>query len=497
MILLTLLSCVHPTPAGPSPADELQMLKGQVVQPVEGGKVVYLQTTVRAGSAYDPTGQEGLAWITAQMLRQGGTAELNPEQVDAAIYDLAAQVDLVIDKEMVTFRGKALAKDADSFVPLMASMVTEPAWNEAAFERLRSDAVEALTNGIMSSDEMLGDMLLDIWLHEGHPYGHPIQGRVGALEALTLDAVKDFHAQAYVKSVITLGVAGPDADTLATNYIQAFDGMPATRPLEATPKPRPIVDDTRLLIVEKPAESTGIHFGHPLAVDRDHPDYAALTLAVTALGEHRQGHGRLFSTMRTDRGLNYGDYSYIEHYVQVGWSATKELGTSRVQNQFYVWIRPTSVANGPFATKLALHLVEELVSEGLGKDEFEDIQTYMLARVGLWAQEPGRRLGFAIEAEAMDYPDLLEMLPAQLEALTLEQVNAAIAAHISTESLRVVVVTEDGSDYAKRLIEDSSSPIVYNGMQPDEEQATVDEQIAAKTIAFDSWSVVPAEGIFR
>jgi zinc protease len=496
-MLALLLSCVHPTPAGPAPIDALQSLKGEVVTPVEGGKVVYAQATIRAGSAYDPTGQEGVASLTANLLRQGGTTTLGPEQVDAALYALAADIDVVIDKETVTFRGKALAEDAETFLPLFTSLVTQPAFDDAAFNRLRADSIEHLTNGVMSSDELLGDMLLDIWLHEGHPYGHPIQGRIGALDALDLQDVKDFYNDAYVKSAVTIGLAAPGADTLATSFIAAFDGLGTTRPLEATPKPRPIVDDRRLLVVEKQTDSTGIHFGHPLEVDRNHQDYAALTLAMTAFGEHRQGHGRLFSIMRTARGLNYGDYAYIEHYVQTGWSATRELSTSRVQNQFYVWIRPTSLENGPFATKLALQLVEELVADGLREDEFNDIKAYMLRRMGLWAQEPGRRLGFQVDAVSMDHPNLLETLPAQIEALTLEQVNAAITAHISTDAMRFVVVTNDGAAFGQSLLEDSETPIVYNGVQPDEEQAAVDTEVASKKVEVDSWSVVAAEGIFR
>lgn len=496
-MLALLLSCVHPTPPGPSPAERLQDLNGQVVLPVDGGTVVYAQTTIRAGSAYDPTGQEGVAWLTARMLREGGAAELDPASVDAELYALAATVEVVVDKEMVTFRGKALAEDADTFLPLFTRLLTQPAWYPAAFERLRSDAIEHLTNGVMASDEVLGDMLLDIWLHEGHPYGHPIRGRTGTLETLTLDDVQDFYATAYVRSAVTVGLAGPDAETMAGDYIAAFDGLPTTRPIEATPKPRPIVDDSRLLVVEKPTNSTGIHFGHPIQVDRNHTDYPALLLAMTAFGEHRQGHGRLFSTMRTERGLNYGDYAYIEHFVQQGWSSTQELSTSRVQNQFYVWLRPTSIENGPFATKLALQLVEDLVADGLAEGEFNDIKAYLLRRMGLWAQHPGRRLGFAVDAVVMDHPNLLESLPAQIEALTLEQVNAAIAAHIQTDSLRYVVVTDDGQAFATRLLEDSSTPIVYNGVTPDKEQAAVDTQVAEKKVEVDAVTVVAAEGIFR
>ena len=43
----------------------------------------------------------------------------------------------------------------------------------------------------------------------------------------------------------------------------------------------------RVEIVEKETRATAISFGHPIAVTRAHPDFAALYLARTWLGEHR------------------------------------------------------------------------------------------------------------------------------------------------------------------------------------------------------------------
>ena len=114
-----------------------------------------------------------------------------------------------------------------------------------------------------------------------------------------------------------------------------------------------------------------------------------------------------------------------------------------------------------------------------------------------WAQDPGRRLGFAVEAEAMDLPNQLEALPLAIEQLQLEQVNAALSQHIHPQDLRLVAVTGDAQALVAALTEDSPTPIVYRGVEPETEQAKMDQEIAGKQVALDSWNVVPAEGIFR
>ena len=497
-MITLLLSCIHGPPAGPTPLEELALIDEVVLQKTEGSQLIYLQATVQAGSAYDPVGQEGIAWLTAQSMRQGGAGELAPDEVDALLYELAADIDVVVDKDLVSFRGKALAEDAEVFVPLFTDMITRPAFDEAAVERLRDQAVDSLTISMLESDEALGHTAFDVWINEGHPYGHPVQGRAGVLPLLDRDAVMAFHEATYVRSGTTLGLAGAVTENEAVRFAADFAALSADRAPEAGPKPRQDVEGRHLLVIEKQTASMGVHFGHPIEVDRSHEDFPELFLAMVAFGEHRQSHGRLYNAIRTDRGLNYGDYAYIEHYVQRGWSSAQEQGTVRLQPQFSVWLRPLAADAGPWAVKMALSMTEDLVEQGLSAEEFEEIQAYLLMKSRIWAQDPGTRLAYAVEAEALDLPDMLVDLPPEIEALTVEEVNAALQRHIRPDDLRIVVVAGDGEAVVRALTEDSPTPLVYSeDRQPDPEQATIDEEVAAMSVGLSEFTVVPAEGIFR
>jgi zinc protease len=225
-----------------------------------------------------------------------------------------------------------------------------------------------------------------------------------------------------------------------------------------------------------------------------------MLLAFTALGEHRQGHGRLYQALREERGLNYGDYAYIERYTQAGWSSRQETGTGRVQNPFYVWLRPTASANGAFALRGATRLIETFVAEGLSEDEFELTQTYLRGRLALWADDPGRRLGWAVEARAMDWPDPIDALPDLVGSLDREQVNATIQQHIRPEDLKYVVVTGDAEEFIESVADDHPSPLDATGTTPPAPgtpRAVEDAEWAALPIGWDDVSIVPAEGLFR
>jgi len=465
--------------------------------PIDGAITVAVQLTVRAGSAHDPTGQEGLAWLTARMITEAGTAGLDADTVSDRLYALGTELEWVVDKELVTFRARCLAPDAPELLSLVAGLVVAPEWTEDALTRLQDEARTTLDVSLLESDEALGDTVLDVWLNEGHPYGHPDVGRTGVLGLPTLDAVADFHRDRYVRQATFAGLAGATSPALTEQLTQALAALPSAAFSATTPKPRPIPSGRTLLVVEKPTDSTGIHFGHPLAVTRDHPDHPALTVAMTAFGEHRESYGRLYQALRESRGLNYGDYAYLEHYRQVGWSPTQELGTARSQAQFSVWIRPTTPANGPFALKLAVAMTEELAADGLSPQEFEDFRDRVRLGTPLKARTPSRRLGHALDALALAQPDPLMTLPQAVAPLTKAHVDQALARHLNPEDLRIVVVTGDAQAFVDAVTGPQPTPPTYEGLELTDAMAARDAQVAALDLGIDTVQIVQAEGIFR
>ncbi len=504
---LLLGACLWKPQPSRVPFEEARGAVRLVALPAEGPATA-LEIAVRAGSAHDPVGKEGLAALTADLLRQGGAGARSPAEVDQLLYEMGTDVEVVVDKELVTFRASALHEDLGPLAELMADMVLRPRLDAAVATRLVSAAEDALTKGILDSDERLGMEIFDTWLYQGHPYGHPVAGRAGVVGLLGVSDVRTFLDDRYVRPAVVLGVAGaavnasglrPDGPGAAAieGLRAALSTLPARLYKDVTPRATPRVEGRSLLLVEKPTASVGVHFGHPLTVDRGHPDWPALTVAFTALGEHRQSHGRLYQALREARGLNYGDYAYIERYQQAGWSALQQTGTGRVQNPFYVWLRPVQATNGAFALKGAITLVEEFVRDGLTAEEFTRIQRYLVGRLPLWAASPDRRLGWATEAALMGWPDPLATLGARVAALTREEVNAAVKRHIQPNNLRVVMVTGDAAALRAELADGVTTPLREGPAPSSPKVAAQSAGWAAQNVGFTAVHTVKAEGFFR
>ncbi|NCG21860.1 MAG: hypothetical protein GWP91_22815 [Rhodobacterales bacterium] len=496
--LLLLLACAPKLPVGDIPI-QLAQAPVQVIEQIDNTSAnVYFEAIVGAGSAYDPVGQEGLANLVARSLVDAGSGERPSSAVRDALYPTGNQFSLVVDREWVSLRLRCHIDHQALCAQLFADALTAPRFDANDVLRLREDAEYGVGDGLLSNEEALGQEMLEAFVFEGHPYGHPVQGRGGVLPTLTADDAKRFHDTHYVRQATLVGVAGGVTEQTLADLRDRLVKLPTAMPVDINLQQPSAVSGRSMTLVATQTDVTGIHFAHPLAVDRAHEDWPALALAMTAMGAHRQSFGRLFRAIRNDRGLNYGDYSYIEPYVERGGSLPQQ-GVLRSQPYFYVWIRPTSLENGPFALRMAMAEVEGLVSNGLSPEEFEITREYLQGWTPLLAQDPGRRLSYALEAQAAGVPDLISDLPTALNALDVAAVNAAIKRHITPENLKIVVVTGDPEGFKKAILEESATPIVYRDVVPDEAQAQRDTEVASWPLlleAADVWTT-PAEGIFQ
>jgi zinc protease len=498
-LFLGWLACAPRLDPGPIQADAVSAPVRLVEMPDAASPNIYLQAIVAAGSAWDPPGREGLAHLTARALVDAGAGELSADGLRDALYPTGNAVEQVIDREWVSLRLRCHRDHAALCVERFADVLTSPRFEAADVERLRDDAVFEVTEGVLGDDEALGAEVFHSVLYEGHPYGHPVTGRAGALPTLTPELLRDFHGSHYVREAVVVGVAGGYEPAHVAALRARLEALPAQAMVDRVRLQPPTTPSGTLTIVSTSTPVTGFHLGHTVETDRDHADWPALYVGMIAFGAHRQSFGRLFRSIRASRGLNYGDYAYVEAYVQQGWEPAPENGVLRADNHFVMWIRPTSLENAPFALKLAQDELDVLLADGLGEDEFRDVVSHLRGAIPLLAKDPGRRLAYALDAAATGTPNLLEIIPAKLDTLTREEVLAAMQRHIKPEQMAIVAVSGDAEGLRGKLLATEPTPMVYADVKPDDAQAQRDVAVAARKVpvAAEKVVIVNAQGLFQ
>ena len=265
----------------------------------------------------------------------------------------------------------------------------------------------------------------------------------------------------------------------------------------AAPSPAAITGK-QVLIIDKPGADASISFGHPIDLHREDPDFHALWLANSWLGEHRNSSSHLYQVIREARGLNYGDYSYIEAYPGGGWRQMPPTNVGRRVQLFQVWIRTLPNDQAVFALKAAHRELASLVERGMTAEEFELTRDFLRKYVLHFAETTEERLGYAIDDRfyGLDHSHLDGFI-ASLDALTLEQVNAAIRKHFDPSNLKLVIVTGQAAKLREQLVSSEPSTITYASPKSDAVLAE-DREIAKHGlgISADAIQVVPVDSMF-
>jgi zinc protease len=468
-----------------------------VALPSPGSPLVAIRLLFRVGSIDDPAGKEGLAALTSLMVAEAGTAKRPYSKLLADLYPLAGRIESGTDREVTVFSGTVARAALDTYAGLLEEAVLTPAFSDSDFSRNRQQLLSYLTNTLRSSnDELLGLEALQQRIFAGHPYGHAPAGTVSGLGRITLDDVRQFYRSHYTRANLMIGVAGGYPENFPTRLARDLAVLPAgARTARALPPPPP-VDGRRILVIDKETASVGIHFGFPLPITRKDPDFYPLMVANSFLGEHRTFNGRLMVELRQVRGLNYGDYSYIEYWDAPPATFRPRPNVPRREQYFSVWVRPVVPADARFALRAALYEVRQARERGLTREEFELSRNFLLNYSKLWVQDLSSRLGYHMDSRYYGMPYFIDEIDARLRKLTVDEVNQAAKKYLATDNFDAVLVAANAARLAEELKQDQPSPKKYDNPVP-AAVLEADKAIVALPVKPTAVEVAPASQMFE
>ena len=453
------------------------------------------------GSQNDPPGKEGLAYLTGEMIADASTENHRYEEILEKLYPIASTYEIRVDREMTTLTGRTHRDNTELFFSLFEDAYLRPVFDPDDFQRVKNDAINYLENELRySSDEELGKAALYDFVFQGTPYAHPSVGTVEGLESITLEDVRAFYEQHYNAANVTPGLGGGFDEALPHALEASVARLPGDQRRSEVEVEAPVLDGREVVLVSKPGADASMSFGFPINVRRGERDFYALWVANSWLGEHRHRASHLFQVIREIRGLNYGNYAYIEVFPEGGGRSMPPVNVGRRHQLFEVWIRTLPNHQAHFALRAAIRELERLVDNGMSEEEFALTRSFLKKYVLHFAVTTSERLGYAIDDQfyGLGEEGHLARFNRILDELTRDEVNAAIRKHLQYKDLRIAIVTGDAEGLSVALASDAASPIEYESEKP-QEVLEEDETISRLTlgIAESDIHIVPVDTIFQ
>jgi predicted Zn-dependent peptidase len=396
-----------------------------MVEPNHAIPLVHVVVAARGGYATDPHKHDGLTNLAAQLARRGAGKRARA-QIDAALDELGATLEVDTDPDSVRFVGHVLARNLDPFLAILADIVVRPQLDPGEMARTVRE-IAAQIDESRNDDQALCARFFVRNLYGDHPYGRPAEGTRASLEALTASEVAAHFQRLFVGRNLVFAATGDvEPADLEARLGRAFAGLREGVAEKPAPLRTPVpVRGWRIQLVDKPdRQQAQIMFGHagPPATD---PDFVALQVGLSAFG----GHGMtstLMDEVRTKRGLAYGAYL----------SLAERRGAGAVAG----WVFSSN--DKVVATlKLVLKLYLSFMEKGLDATRVAASRTFVAGSYASEMDVPEHRLDARLSAEMAGLPpDFVDTFPERVRAVTPRQVNAAISKHVRARDLAISMV---------------------------------------------------------
>ena len=289
---------------------------GMVLYLLEDHELPLIEVTalIRTGAVYDPPQQAGLASLTGEVLRTGGTISMTPQALDEKLEFMDAVITVSIESESGSASLSVLKKDFDPALDVFSEILRNPAFAADRITIAKEQKISALRK---SSDnpQSLAFRKFKTLLYRNNPRGN--LPTIKSIQSIKRADLIEFHNTFFHPDRIILGVSGDfSSQEMLVKIKQRFSGWkPALNAVPATPKPQVIAAQSQFYL-QKNVPQTTIILGH-LAPGKSSPDYYAFEVLNYILG----GGGfssRLTSEIRSTSGLAYSVGSFYRADVDYG-----------------------------------------------------------------------------------------------------------------------------------------------------------------------------------
>jgi predicted Zn-dependent peptidase len=378
---------------------------------------------VRTGSVADPKGKEGLASLTAELLRKG-TATRPADRIADGLDFIGAEFDVEASQDFTTVSAEFLTKDLGQGLDLLAEMLIEPSFPQAEFDKL----VQQRISGIRSAKDQASGVIaryFNAFLYGSHPYARPVGGDETSLAAIRREDVTAFHHTYYIPANIVIAGAG-DFEVAAMRRLleQRFGSWPAKTPPRIELPRVEIPAGRRALLVDKPdSTQTYFYIGHT-GISRTHPDRVAIAVINTLFGGRFTS--RLNTALRVDSGLTYGASSRFDQRSQTGPFFISSYTRNETTEQ---------------AIATALEVLQTLHQEGVTASELESVKTYLKGQFPPTVETSDRLAATIAQLEfyGLDSTDI-DSYYEKIDAVNIDRAQRIISMYFPLQEWSMVLV---------------------------------------------------------
>ncbi len=386
--------------------------------------LVNISVRIRTGSAYEPAEKIGLASITGEVMRTGGTANMTGDEIDEELEAIAASVETGIGLNSGSASMSVLKRDLDKGLSILADVLMDPAFREDKIQLAKMQASSAISRRNDQVGAIAGREFDKLIYGPDSVYArHEEYATIGSISR---DDLVAFHHRYFGPDNAMLAVWGDfDTKQMIKNIEQAFEKWEKVNvQLPRVPEVKYEFRKTVNVVRKDDVNQSNVYLGH-IGGLRSDPDYFALIVMNRILGGGFTG--RLFKNVRSREGLAYSVFgAYSANYDYPG--------------QFYVGCQTKSEST-VYAIRAMLREVEKIREDEVTDEELALAKDSFLNSFVFNFDTRGEVVNRLMTYEYYGYPaDFLLQIKENVEKVSKADVLRVAKKHLQPDKVQILAV---------------------------------------------------------
>jgi zinc protease len=332
-------------PAGPEPLlnipaiwkDELS--NGLKIYGIEQNELplINFSITIKGGLMLDDINKVGTANLMSDIMMEG-TKNKTPIELEEAIDDLGASINMYTTKESIVIDANCLASKFFDVYGLVEEILFEPRWDEKEFERIKRETIERISRSKADPSTVASGVFDKLIYGDKNIFSKNISGTEESVTNISINNLKDFYNSYFVPNLSAITIVGDISENEAVSTFQSLELKWKKKDVEMKDYPLPPKQQiASLYFVDFPdAKQSVIRIGN-LSLAYTDQDYYPATVMNYKLGGSFSGNVNLI--LREEKGYTYGARTAFNGSLYPGYfAATASVNSSATLESVQIFV---------------------------------------------------------------------------------------------------------------------------------------------------------------
>ncbi len=433
---------------------EDELSNGLKIYGIENTEVPLVQfnIVVEGGLLLENPDKVGVSNLLANLLTKG-TKNKTPQELEAAIEQLGANINVFAQQESITITGNTLAKNYQATIDLLEEILLEPRWDEGEFA-LELQRVKSQIQQQEANPNAIAQNAYNLLIYgENNIKSKNRFGSISSVESISIEDLKDYYANYWSPSIARMHIVGAMSQSEIINSLKGIENGWEGKEVTI---PRPPIQEapqkSQVYFFDVPsAKQSVLRIGYPaLAVTDD--DYNEVTVANYILG----GGGfasRLTQELREGKGYTYG--------IGSSFSGSKDRGPFTIGSGVRSNVTLESV-------QLVKDILENYGSTYTDKD-LETTKGFLIKSNARAFETAGAKLRILQNISAYDWDyDYVKQREEIVKGMTVDRIQELSDQYLDPNKMIWLVVGDAKTQFDRLKDLGFGDPILINDMTPPE-----------------------------